>query len=138
MKTVIFSILFLLLLVAALCGFFYAREYITAQDEVSEYAAMQSEYASITYGPAGESVGQDLPSEERGLPYVVSETDGMPYVEVDYKALLRDNPDAVGWLAIPDSVINYPVVQGTDNIKYLSTSFKGKHSSAGTPLLPQK
>ena len=33
---------------------------------------------------------------------------------------------------MPNTNISYPVVQGTDNMRYLNTSFDGKHSKAGT------
>jgi len=63
-----------------------------------------------------------------------SETSGLPFVLADFDALLRINPDTVGWIAIPGTVISYPVVQTNDNAKYLDISFEGKYSKAGTPF----
>ena len=44
----------------------------------------------------------------------------------------------MGWVAIPDTDISYPVVQGVNNIKYLNTSFEGRHSRTGTPFADVK
>lgn len=52
-----------------------------------------------------------------------------------FNSLCEINPDIVGWLIIPDTKINYPVVQTTDNEKYLHTGFDGTESVAGTIFL---
>ena len=41
------------------------------------------------------------------------------------------NPDYVGWLKIDDTVIDFPVVRGSDNDKYLTTTFKGEDNILG-------
>jgi len=125
-KKMILVLIILLLTTAALCGFFYIRAYITAQQEVSEYSKVQQEHTTIVAAPVYEpTVSPDAAPAETTL---------FPYILVDFDALLLENPDTVGWLAIPDTVINYPVVQTTDNIKYLNVSFQGNRSSAGAPF----
>lgn len=44
---------------------------------------------------------------------------------VDWDALLKANPDTVAWIYMPDTPINYPVVQGKDNDHYLYYDFDG-------------
>lgn len=51
---------------------------------------------------------------------------------VDWKALKKVNPDVQGWLYQKGTVINYPVVQGTDNDTYLHTRFDKQWSGVGT------
>ncbi len=45
---------------------------------------------------------------------------------------LEINEDFVGWLCIPGTRIDYPVVLGKDNSEYLAKDFKGKKSFAGS------
>ncbi|MDL2220506.1 class B sortase, partial [Eubacteriales bacterium OttesenSCG-928-N14] len=41
------------------------------------------------------------------------------------------NPDYVGWLQIAGAGVDYPVVRGADNTRYLTTTFEGNHNAAG-------
>lgn len=47
---------------------------------------------------------------------------------VDWDKLLAINPETVGWVYIPDTNVNYPVVHTTNNEKYLTTNFRGYNS----------
>lgn len=53
-------------------------------------------------------------------------------VSVDFEELSRLSGDIVGWLYMPESVINYPVVQGSDNDYYLHRFYDGTPNSGGT------
>ena len=44
-------------------------------------------------------------------------------------------PDAIGWLIIPGTNINYPLMQGSDNDYYLHHAYDGSHLSAGSIFL---
>lgn len=52
--------------------------------------------------------------------------------QVDHDKLQKMNRDYVCWLYSPDTQVDYPVVQGADNQKYLKVLFNGKANSAGT------
>ena len=49
--------------------------------------------------------------------------------------LQAQNPDVCGWLTLDDTHIDYPVVQGKDNLTYVNTDVYGNFSLAGTIFL---
>ena len=67
-------------------------------------------------------------------PFVWNETINRDSLTVlpEYEGLVDKNPDTVGWLSIPGTEINYPVVQKEDdNEYYLNHSFEGEDDSNG-------
>lgn len=46
--------------------------------------------------------------------------------------LKQTNPDVVGWITVPDTYIDYPIVKTNDNDYYLDRSFTGAHLNSGT------
>lgn len=50
-------------------------------------------------------------------------------MKVDWEKLLSINSETVGWIYIPGTRINYPVVHTSDNEKYLKTTFRGYKSN---------
>jgi sortase B len=54
---------------------------------------------------------------------------------IDWAALRAKNPETVGWLTIDGTNIDTPVVQTTDNNKYLHTDFSGNYDERGVPFL---
>lgn len=94
-----------------------------------EYKAGEDEYKAI----------EQMAVTEELVP-VVSEKDGLPeqkkVFNVDFAKLKKINPDVVGWIRFEEpSQISYPLVKGTDNEKYLKTTFEGNRNSAGTLFL---
>lgn len=47
---------------------------------------------------------------------------------VDWDALRAINPDVVGWIYVPGTTVNFPIVHGTDDKHYLKTDFYGQTS----------
>ncbi len=138
-QTLVWLILLTLLITAALCGYFFVRAYNIARQEIAEYAQVQSNYTSVIPALVPSYPRSPGPVPNPGEPLVVAqaisaETAHLPYTKADLEALRDDNPDTVGWVAIPDTAISYPVVQAKDNKKYLNLSFKGNWSEAGTPF----
>lgn len=52
--------------------------------------------------------------------------------DIDFDALRAINPDIKAWLYYEGTMIDYPIVQGSDNKKYLKTMFDGTYSGFGT------
>lgn len=88
-------------------------------------------YQYISQQRAYESLGQYTSLSD-------DDTVALSDLSVDWDALQEINPDIVAWIYIPDTSINYPVVQGDDNEEYLHTAFDGSTgwlASAGTIFL---
>ncbi len=62
----------------------------------------------------------------------LKDADGDNVPNPDFDQLSSINKDVVGWIYIPGTTINYPVVQGTDNTHYLRTMFEGTYNASGT------
>ncbi len=65
----------------------------------------------------------------------LSDKDGSGVPTIDFDALAQTNPDVVGWIYAPGTTINYPVVQTTNNSKYLNTLFDGTSNASGAIFL---
>lgn len=55
----------------------------------------------------------------------------MNLLEVDFEKLEKENPDTVGFINVPNTNINYPVVQGTNNSYYLTHDYSESYNDAG-------
>lgn len=53
----------------------------------------------------------------------------------DHNMLAAINPDYACWINIPNTPINYPVVQGEDNSHYLRYDFKNQEIVTGCPFI---
>lgn len=56
----------------------------------------------------------------------------MRHVNQSIADLQQSYPDAVGWLHVPNTKIDYPFVQAEDNAAYLHLDLDGAWSAAGT------
>lgn len=74
-----------------------------------------------------------IEAEKKVIPQEEERSEDIDYS--DFNRLCRINSDTVGWLFIPGTKINYPIVQTTDNDKYLHTGFNGEDNVAGTIFL---
>lgn len=65
----------------------------------------------------------------------VSDKDASGVPTIDFDALAQTNPEIVGWIYVPGTNINYPVVQTNNNSKYLNTLFDGTANASGAIFL---
>lgn len=64
------------------------------------------------------------------------EWDGYPREYIPgFEALFARNPDIAGWVSIPDTKLNYAVVQAEDNDKYHRADIDLKYSDHGIPYV---
>lgn len=64
----------------------------------------------------------------------VDETANLPDNPIDFTALDAQNPDVCGWIRIPDTKVDYPILQaGEDKVEsfYLNHDINGKYKFAG-------
>jgi len=54
---------------------------------------------------------------------------------IDLAALRKQNEDVRGWIAIPGTPLDYPIMQGADNQFYLNHTWLGRPSSVGSIFL---
>ena len=56
-------------------------------------------------------------------------------IDRDFDRLEEVNPEIVAWITIPDTDVNYPVVQGDDNLYYLTHLPTGEYNASGSIFL---
>lgn len=102
----------------------YAEGENVYQNTADRYTSQRSDL--LIDDPVKETVpGETEGTEAAGEPIV-------PPIYVDFDALLADNPDVVGWLYCEDTPINYPILQGPDNSKYLRRMIDGTYNTSGS------
>ena len=125
-------ILMVLVLCVIVSGILLIREQmekqrqLAAQEQLRQLALQeQQERQKQLEAQTTEAVTETEP-EETQPPYVSP---------IDFEALWKENPDTVGWITIPDTQIDYPIVYSEDNEKYLHEDFYGNESVYGTIYL---
>lgn len=112
-------------------------EYRTAEESVrqmQQFIELEAPAATTpveTLPPVTESDGETVAeAEPEASTEAVAEPS--PYPVVDFAALHEMNPDVVAWIYIEDTAISYPIVQGTDNKKYVNQMVDGRYNAAGS------
>ncbi len=137
-KTVLVLITFALVIAVAGCGFWLVHYFIDSKEQRETYETLAEEFvlespASVPPESSSPSPSPDEAGEEPGSS-PVDTLDAPP--RHDLAALAAENPDCVGWLTIPDTGIDYPVMHTPDDSEhYLRRDFYGESASGGTPFL---
>ena len=96
--------------------------------EQMELASYKKDYQSEEPSTAEDGVwnNDDTPKEEERLP------DG---TLASFQAIRELNGDVVGWITVPNTLIDYPVVQAKDNYFYLKHNINKESNNSGCPFL---
>ena len=114
-----------------------SRESQQTYDEIRD---IKGDYTRPTYDPQA-TVPSEAATAPTESPYttVTDPETGEP-VEVlkEFAQLYTENPDIVGWLTIPDTNVDYPVVHRPEDPDwYLHRDFYGKYDSHGCLYLEE-
>lgn len=90
-------------------------------------------------GPIGEIIkpaeGSNEEEPVKILPSLEGDVWAEYLAELDLNALKDENSDVFGWILIPDTVINYPLVHGADNAYYLKHTWNLEENIVGSVFL---
>ena len=93
------------------------------------FGTLQEMVAKGTSAGPSSTAGAAAPAEDSG-------EEGAPAVLPEYAALHQENPDLFGWVQIPDTRLNYPVMYTPEDPEYyLRRAFDGSDSDSGVPFL---
>ena len=98
--------------------------------ERKDYAAGQDLYEQATQIAAAPptDAAEPAPTEPEAQPALPEDK----LADISVSALQSEVSQAIGWIRIPDTVLSYPVVQGTDNDYYLTHAWNGTWTSVGS------
>lgn len=84
--------------------------------------------------PEAYAPGKSQPEEDEET-YPPLEKQALYLLELDLEALRQVNPDVLGWIYIPDTVVDYPLMAYEDNETGLDTGWDGSRNSLGSIFL---
>lgn len=128
------KIIFILLLVLfsgvfMVSAFLLGRYWLDSKRQSDKYDNLAEQVEQIK--EAAEK-GDYVPDTIVTVPYTDPMTNEQPVILPEYAQLYLENPDMVGWINIPDTKINYPVMQTPDNPDYyLHRNFQKEDNSHG-------
>ena len=140
-KTILVLITFALVIAVAGCGFWLVHYFIDSREQRQTYETLAEEFVLESTQSVPPEAGFSSPSpDEAGEEPQSSPVDAVDDLEApsrhDLAALAAENPDCVGWLTIPDTGIDYPVMHKPNEPEhYLRRDFYGESASGGTPFL---
>ena len=119
-----------------IAAFFVGKIYYTEKEYAEGDAVYEDILADVVISEEevlGESSEPTSVTEEQEEGTVeTAQEENLLVPEIDFVSLKAINQDVVGWLYLPDTVINYPVVQGEDNNYYLKRLVDGSYNANGS------
>ena len=103
--------------------------------QLQEYQAARSEYADLREQFGIVTIPVPTPEGESEPDTDAEPEDAGNAEGIDFDALRTLNPGIVGWLVVPGTGISYPMVQGSNNSRYLHHTFLGVRNNSGAIFL---
>lgn len=137
-RTIAMGILLAVFLVSTALMLRQFRE--NAHGEAAYDAALEiAMEATVLRGETAPVAGQKDSGAEPANVWKAAAVEGDPVMEemagIHLAALQAENADVVGWLRIPDTKIDYPLMQGQDNEFYLNHTWQKEPNSVGSVFL---
>ena len=135
------------LMVFLYCLFNIFKTLNTYETANNEYENLIQNYTSNTSTEIipnnsllNESIVQESESTETKSTENVETTQEIvnTYKTIDFDSLISLNSDTIGWITIPGTVIDYPIVLSHDNNEYLNLTFLKEKNSSGTLFVDRR
>ena len=131
------EIVLAIVLVVSLVMVFRTRmEYARAASSYEEAASVVSIPELISVPLERTAPEEDeTPEENEEAEAVVHDPNLVLLAELNIDLLRQENPDVLGWICIPDTVVSYPLLQNQNNEYYLGHSWKKERNMAGSVFM---
>ena len=133
---------FSLILYFVFIGVFIVSAFLLAKNIYAKYRGGQiyGEIADMFEGGGEERAAYRIPGTtltlgeliEKGGSQSVAGGEELARIRASLSSLSQTNPDTYGWITIPGTVVNYPVVRGADNDWYLDHAYTGDSLPVGS------
>lgn len=137
MKKEVLAILNVTLVVVIVgCGLWLGWYALDSHHQKEAFAGLSQEFLLEELTATDEQSTEENTAEEETSTVTLAVCDPNTPPRHDLAALQRENSGCVGWLTIPDTGIDYPIMHTPDEPEhYLRRDFYGNHASGGTPFL---
>lgn len=130
---IVFSVVLVVVIVG--CGLWLGYYAVDSQHQKQTYETLAADFLLEEPVPSL-SLAEDNSSQEVPAAQETPAASTTASPRHDLAALQAENSDCVGWLTIPDTTVDYPVVWTPNNPEhYLRRDFYGNRTSGGTPFL---
>ena len=133
---------FSLILYFVFIGVFIVSAFLLAKNIYAKFRGGQiyGEIADMFEGGGEERAAYRIPGTtltlgeliEKGGSQSVAGGEELARIRASLSSLSQTNPDTYGWITIPGTVVNYPVVRGADNDWYLDHAYTGDSLPVGS------
>ena len=136
-KEILIVLSVVLVVVIVACGLWLGYYAVDSQHQKQTYETLAEDFLLEESAPTVTTTEEEIVDLEETLTSSTNSA-SLPTAPPrhDLAALQAENPACVGWLTIPDTPVDYPVVWTPEEPEhYLRRDFYGNSASGGTPFL---